>query len=64
MQLTLTSDQQLMRDSIRDFAQREILPHRMAWDEDQYFPRDLFEKMGGLGLMGSECWSVRVISTS
>ena len=52
MQLTLTSDQQLMRDSIRDFALREILPHRMAWDEDQHFPRDLFEKMGGLGLMG------------
>lgn len=52
MQLTLTSDQRLMRDSIRDFAQREILPHRMEWDENQHFPRDLFQSMGELGLMG------------
>ena len=52
MQLTLTSDQNLIRDSIRDFAQREILPHRMEWDESQHFPRDLFQRMGELGLMG------------
>ena len=52
MQLTLTSDQRLIRDSIRDFAQREILPHRMEWDEQQHFPRGLFERMGELGLMG------------
>ena len=52
MQLTLTSDQRLIRDSIRDFAQREILPHRMEWDESQHFPRDLFQRMGELGLMG------------
>ena len=52
MQLTLTSDQQLMRESIRDFVQTEILPHRMDWDETQHFPRDLFGKMGELGLLG------------
>lgn len=52
MQLTLTQDQRMMRDSIRDFAQREILPHRMDWDERQHFPRDLFHKMGEMGLMG------------
>ena len=52
MQLTLTSDQRLIRDSIRAFAQREILPHRMEWDESQHFPRDLFQRMGELGLMG------------
>jgi len=52
MQLTLTPDQRLIRDSIRDFAQREILPHRMEWDENQQFPRDLFQRMGELGLMG------------
>lgn len=52
MQLTLTSDQQLMRESIRDFVQTEILPHRMEWDEAQHFPRELFGKMGELGLMG------------
>ena len=52
MQLTLTPDQALIRDSIRDFALREILPHRMEWDEDQHFPRELFKSMGDLGLMG------------
>ena len=52
MQLSLTQDQRMMRDSIRDFAQREILPHRMDWDERQHFPRDLFRKMGEMGLMG------------
>ena len=51
MQLSLTQDQRMMRDSIRDFAQREILPHRMDWDERQHFPRDLFRKMGEMGLM-------------
>ena len=48
----LTSDQQLMRDSVRDFARQEILPYRMEWDEAQHFPRELFKKMGQLGLMG------------
>ena len=52
MQLSPTQDQRMMRDSIRDFAQREILPHRMDWDERQHFPRDLFRKMGEMGLMG------------
>ena len=47
MQLTLTSDQRLIRDSIREFAQREILPHRMEWDESQHFPRELFAADGG-----------------
>lgn len=52
MQLTLTEDQRLMQASIRDFAHREILPHRMTWDEAQAFPRELFRAMGELGLMG------------
>ncbi len=52
MQLTLTEDQRLMQASIRDFAHREILPYRMAWDEAQTFPREVFRAMGELGLMG------------
>ncbi len=52
MQLTLTEDQRMIRDSIRDFAEREILPNRMVWDESQEFPRDVFRAMGDLGLMG------------
>ena len=52
MQLTLTEDQKLIRDSVRDFVHREVLPHRMQWDESQEFPRDIFRAMGELGLMG------------
>ena len=38
--------------SVREFAEGEIKPHSKEWDEAQYFPRDLFKKMGDLGFMG------------
>src|SRR5690606_12534220 len=47
-----TEDQVMIRQMIRDFAAREITPYMMEWDETQTFPRDLFRKMGELGLMG------------
>ncbi len=37
---------------IRDFGDKHIRPHFMEWDEQQYFPRDLFKKFGDIGLMG------------
>ncbi len=37
---------------VRDFAEKEIRPHVMEWDEAQTFPRELFRKMGELGMMG------------
>ena len=49
MQISLTNDQKLMRDAIRDFVHREVLPNRLQWDEDQHFPREVFAKMGELG---------------
>ncbi|WP_336516295.1 acyl-CoA dehydrogenase family protein [Pollutibacter soli] len=36
----------------REFAQKHIRPHVMAWDEDQIFPAEVFKEMGKLGLMG------------
>lgn len=39
-------------EMIRDFANKEIRPNMMEWDEKQIFPADLFHKMGELGLMG------------
>lgn len=47
-----TENQRTIRLTVRDFAQKEILPNRMAWDEEQFFPRELFVKMGELGLLG------------
>lgn len=42
----------MIREMVRDFAQKNILPHVMEWDEEQVFPRELFGQMGALGLMG------------
>src|SRR6187551_1067069 len=42
----------MIAQMVRDFAEKEIRPHLMQWDEEQFFPRDLFRKMGELGLMG------------
>ena len=41
-----------IRDMVRDFSTKEILPHVMDWDEAQHFPRDTFSRMGELGLLG------------
>ncbi|MEZ0611554.1 acyl-CoA dehydrogenase family protein [Fibrella sp. WM1] len=43
---------QLIRESVRDFAQRAIAPHVSEWDETQHFPVDVFHQLGELGLMG------------
>lgn len=37
---------------VRDFAEKEIRPHFMEWDETQEFPVHVFKKLGELGLMG------------
>jgi alkylation response protein AidB-like acyl-CoA dehydrogenase len=37
---------------VRDFVDKEVRPHVMTWDESQEFPREVFRKMGELGLMG------------
>jgi alkylation response protein AidB-like acyl-CoA dehydrogenase len=52
MDFRLTDDQQILRRSVRDFAETEIGPHVMAWDEAQQFPCELVSKMAALGLMG------------
>jgi len=48
----LSQDQQAVRDMVRDFARKEIAPNAIEWDEAQHFPRDLFAKLGELGLLG------------
>jgi alkylation response protein AidB-like acyl-CoA dehydrogenase len=48
----LSQDQQAIRDMVRDVARNEIAPNALAWDEAQHFPRELFSKLGELGLLG------------
>jgi alkylation response protein AidB-like acyl-CoA dehydrogenase len=52
MDFRLSDPQNLLRQSVREFAEAEIRPHVMDWDEAQHFPRDLVPKLGALGLMG------------
>jgi alkylation response protein AidB-like acyl-CoA dehydrogenase len=47
-----TEEQVLLRQTVREFAEAEMRPHVMAWDETQHFPMDLLPKLAGLGLMG------------
>ncbi len=41
-----------IKRTVRDFAECEIRPHVLEWDEQQIFPRDVLQKLAGLGFMG------------
>jgi len=47
-----TETQQSVKAMVRDFAEKNIRPHIMEWDEAQHFPIALFKQLGALGLMG------------
>src|SRR6218665_3248965 len=52
MDFTPNENQKMIADLCRDFAEKEIKHKMMEWDEAQTFPREVFHKMGELGLMG------------
>lgn len=52
MRFRLDEDQQLLRRTVREFAEAEVRPHVREWDEAQHFPRGLMPKLAALGLMG------------
>lgn len=52
MNFELTEEQQQIKYSIREFAEAEIRPNVMEWDESQHFPIELRPKLAELGLMG------------
>jgi alkylation response protein AidB-like acyl-CoA dehydrogenase len=52
MLLRPTADEDVLRRTIREFAETEIRPHVMEWDEAQAFPASLVAKMAALGLTG------------
>src|SRR5579885_2689184 len=41
-----------IRDMVRRFTEQEIAPKAEAWDENEYFPREIYSQMAELGLMG------------
>jgi alkylation response protein AidB-like acyl-CoA dehydrogenase len=48
-----TPEQNHLRSTIRSFAEQEIRPHVMEWDESQHFPVDVFRELGKLGVLGA-----------
>jgi alkylation response protein AidB-like acyl-CoA dehydrogenase len=45
-------EQQDLRRSVREFAEKEIAPHVMEWDEASCFPMEIVKELGRMGLMG------------
>jgi len=52
LDFSLSEEQQLLKKTVREFAESELRPHAREWDERQEFPREVFTKLGELGLMG------------
>lgn len=52
MDFRLSDEQELLRKSVREFAETEMRPHIMEWDNAQHFPHELLPKLAALGLMG------------
>jgi alkylation response protein AidB-like acyl-CoA dehydrogenase len=52
MDFTQTDELLEIRRVARDFAEKEIRPHVMEWDEKQLFPREILSRLGDLGFMG------------
>jgi glutaryl-CoA dehydrogenase len=47
-----TADELALRDQVREFVQRRIVPNIARWYEDAIFPREITTEMGDLGLLG------------
>jgi alkylation response protein AidB-like acyl-CoA dehydrogenase len=52
LDFSLSEEQKLLKQTVREFAEAELAPHAREWDEKQEFPREVFTKLGELGLMG------------
>ncbi len=52
MDFDLTTEQEMVRDMVRDFAEKNIKPIAAQYDEERRFPFENLKKMAQLGLMG------------
>jgi alkylation response protein AidB-like acyl-CoA dehydrogenase len=53
MDFAFTEEQVQLRKQVREFAQAEIAPHVLEWDEEQIFPVDVIKQCGQLGYLGA-----------
>jgi alkylation response protein AidB-like acyl-CoA dehydrogenase len=49
---TFTEEQKQLRKTVREFAEGEIAPHVMEWDEASHFPTEILPKLAEMGLLG------------
>ena len=54
--LSLTPENLLVQESVRDFVAREVAPNIRAWDQAGGMPRRVFDQMGQLGYLGAPIW--------
>jgi alkylation response protein AidB-like acyl-CoA dehydrogenase len=52
VEFNLTDEQRNLRRTVRAFAEAEIAPHVMEWDEASHFPREILPKLAEMGLLG------------
>jgi alkylation response protein AidB-like acyl-CoA dehydrogenase len=52
LEFSLTDEQQQLRRTVREFAEAEILPHVMEWDEVSKFPSEIIPKLAEMGFLG------------
>lgn len=53
MEFRLTDEQKLVRETARDFVDRELIPHVRGWEEKGEVPRSFYRKMADLGFLGA-----------
>ena len=52
MKFALTSEQELIQKTAREFAAKEIAPFSAEWDREARFPKDVIKKLAELGFLG------------
>ena len=53
MDFEQSAEQVQLRKTVREFAEAELAPHSLEWDEGQIFPREAIAKLAALGYLGS-----------
>jgi len=52
-----TEEHDMFRESLRKYVRKEIIPHAEEWEEAEFFPNEVFRKLGELGFLGAH-WPV------
>ncbi|HTE04682.1 MAG TPA: acyl-CoA dehydrogenase family protein, partial [Planctomycetota bacterium] len=52
LDLPVTEEQELLRDTVRDFARTELLPQAIEIDRESRFPVETFKHLAELGILG------------